>query len=136
MILDFAAGNPLALQELPRNADQFDAWTSETSAMPLTDRLVTVFGSRLRQLDARVRTELLRGALDGARRDTRRRLRARGMSMADVQPAIDQDLLMTDPLGDIVFRHPLVRAAVIHQASAIAAPRGARPSRPASTTTY
>ena len=35
--------------------------------MPLTDRLVTVFGGRLQQLEPRVRTELLRAALDGAR---------------------------------------------------------------------
>jgi DNA-binding CsgD family transcriptional regulator len=113
MILDFAAGNPLALQELPRNAEQIDTWTS---AMPLTDRLVTVFGSRLRQLDERVRTELLRAALDGtpatASRDTAARY-----TVTDVEAAITQGLLTSDPSGDVVFRHPLVRAAVIHQAS-------------------
>ncbi len=111
-ILDAAAGNPLALEELPRNADQIAAWTS---ALPLTDRLVTVFGGRLRQLDERVRTELLRAALDGARANSSAESRSRYV-MVDVQAAIDQDLLMVDPLGDIIFRHPLVRAAVIHQA--------------------
>ncbi|MET0473712.1 MAG: LuxR family transcriptional regulator [Mycobacterium sp.] len=115
-ILDFAEGNPLALEELPRNAGQIGAWRSE-DAMPLTDRLVTVFGGRLRQLDPRVRAELLRAALDGARANTSSDSASR-YAMADVQPAIDLDLLTVDPLGNIVFRHPLVRAAVIHQAGA------------------
>ena len=52
-ILELAEGNPLALQELPRYANQIDA---ATASLPLTDRLVAVFGSRLRQLDTRVRT--------------------------------------------------------------------------------
>ena len=91
-----------------------DTWTS---AMPLTDRLVTVFGSRLSQLDARVRTELLRAALDGTPAapsvDTSGRY-----VMTDVDTAVAQGLLTSAPSGDVVFRHPLVRAAVIHQASA------------------
>lgn len=115
-ILDFAAGNPLALEELPRNADQIETWTSTSSALPLTDRLVTVFGGRLRQLDARVRMELLRAALDGARANASTSSGSRYV-MVDVQDAVDRDLLIVDPLGDIVFRHPLVRAAVIHQAA-------------------
>ncbi len=109
-ILDSAAGNPLALEELPRNADQIDAWTS---SLPLTDRLVTVFGGRLRQLDARVRTELLRAALDGTGSSADSGAR---YAMTDVHSAVEQGLLMVNPLGDTVFRHPLVRAAVIHQA--------------------
>ncbi|MBJ7339349.1 LuxR family transcriptional regulator [Mycolicibacterium sp.] len=116
-ILESAAGNPLALEELPRNADQMGEWTSETSGLPLTERLVTVFGGRLRQLDARVRTELLRAALDGARANASTDSGPRYV-MVDVDAAVDQDLLMVDSLGDIVFRHPLIRAAVIHQAGA------------------
>lgn len=114
MILDFAAGNPLALQELPRNAGQMDTWAS---AMPLTDRLVTVFGSRLRQLDARVRTELLRAALDGTPASTSVDTAGRFV-LTDVDAAVALGLLTSNPSGDVVFRHPLVRAAVIHQASA------------------
>lgn len=105
-ILDVAHGNPLALQELPRHADQIDAYSD---ALPLTDRLLSVFGGRLDQLEPRVRTELLRAALDG----TQSRYR-----MHDVQAGIDAGLLTVDPLGDTVFRHPLARAAVIHRASA------------------
>ncbi|BDX29638.1 LuxR family transcriptional regulator [Mycobacterium antarcticum] len=116
-ILDSAEGNPLALQELPRHADQIDAWSTDATGLPLTERLVTVFGGRLRQLDARVRTELLRAALDGARANTSTDSGSR-YAMVDVQTGIDQALLTVDPLGVVVFRHPLVRAAVIHQASA------------------
>jgi DNA-binding CsgD family transcriptional regulator len=113
-ILDAAAGNPLALEELPRCADQIDAWTS---SVPLTDRLVTVFGGRLQRLEPRVRAELLRAALDGARSGTAGDTGPR-YSMTDVSAAVEGDLLAVDPLGAVVFRHPLVRAAVIHQAAA------------------
>ena len=75
-ILDVAAGNPLALQELPRNAEQID---DADPVLPLTDRLVTVFGGRLSQMDARVRTELLRAALDGAKSAGRRPTSGPGM---------------------------------------------------------
>ncbi|KAA0094109.1 helix-turn-helix transcriptional regulator [Mycolicibacterium sp. P1-18] len=114
MILDVAAGNPLALQELPRNAGQIDTWTS---AVPLTDRLVTVFGSRLGLLDDRVRRELLRAALDGTPATTSVDAAGRYV-LSDVDAAVAQGLLVNNPSGDVVFRHPLVRAAVIHQASA------------------
>jgi DNA-binding CsgD family transcriptional regulator len=113
-ILDLAEGNPLALQELPRYAGQIDSFTA---SLPLTERLVAVFGNRLRQLDARVRTELLRAALDGARANTSAESASRYV-MVDVDAAIDEDLLTVGPSGDVVFRHPLVRAAVIHQAGA------------------
>lgn len=110
LILDAAAGNPLALQELPNNAEQIDTWTP---AMPMTDRLVTVFGARLRHLDERVRTELLRAALDGTPVGTAARY-----TMIDVDTAVEQGLLTASPSGEMAFRHPLVRAAVIHRAGA------------------
>ena len=109
-ILAVAAGNPLALQELPRYADQID---EAAPAVPLTDRLVSVFGGRLDQLDPRVRTELLRAALDGTKSSAGSDSR---YVMKDVREAVEADLLTVDPRGDVVFRHPLVRAAVIHQA--------------------
>lgn len=111
-ILAAAAGNPLALVELPRSAGEIDAaW----SALPLTERLVTVFSGRLHHLDARVRGELLRAALDGANTSTLTDSGARYV-MRDVSEAVSADLLTVDAHGDIAFRHPLVRAAVIHQA--------------------
>lgn len=113
-ILDLAEGNPLALEELPRYADRA-GWLA--LSMPLTDRLVTVFGSQLGRLDAGTRGELLRGALDGARASAGGDSAPR-YTMAGVGPAVEMGLLVLGPSAEIVFRHPLVRAAVIHQASA------------------
>ena len=84
-------------------------------ALPLTERLVAVFGAQLEALDAGVRGELLRAALDGIAGSVPSSTGARFV-MRHVAPAVKAGLLVVNPLGDIVFRHPLVRAAVIHQA--------------------
>ena len=112
-ILTAAAGNPLALRELPRFADRIEAGSQ---TMPLTERLVAVFGGRLEQMTPDVRAALLRAALDGGAGSALSANRARYV-MHDVEPAIAAGLLVVDPLGEIVFRHPLVPAAVVHQAS-------------------
>jgi DNA-binding CsgD family transcriptional regulator/nucleoside-triphosphatase THEP1 len=111
-ILAAATGNPLALAELPRGADQIE---HGAATLPLTERLVSVFAGRLGQLDTAVRAELLRAALDGVNGSVGASTRARHV-MRNVKPAITAGLLVVDPLGEIAFRHPLVRAAVIHQA--------------------
>lgn len=112
-ILAAAAGNPLALTELPRLADQIEVVAAQ---IPLTERLVAVFGGQLEHLDAEVRAELLRTALDGIAGGTQTANQAHYL-MRDVAPAIEAGLLTVNPLGEIFFRHPLVRAAVVHQAS-------------------
>ena len=112
-VLTAAAGNPLALTELSRFTDRIDA---SRGSMPLTERLVSVFGARLDQLAAGVRAELLRAALDGIAGSARATTRARYV-LRNVEPAIAAGLLVVDPLGEIAFRHPLVPAAVVHQAS-------------------
>ena len=111
-ILAAAAGNPLALAELPRSADQIN----DGGTLPLTERLVAVFGRRLGRLETNIRADLLRAALDGIAVNAVGTNRARYV-MRNIQPAIDAGLLIVNPLGEIEFRHPLVRAAVIHQAS-------------------
>ena len=111
-ILAAAAGNPLALAELPRSADQIN----DGGTLPLTERLVAVFGQRLGRLETNIRADLLRAALDGIAVNAVGTNRARYV-MRNIQPAIDAGLLIVNPLGEIEFRHPLVRAAVIHQAS-------------------
>jgi len=110
-ILTAAAGNPLALTELPRCAEQIDA---ESPALPLTERLVSVFAGRLEQLEPSVRATMLRAALDGSTDGTQSRY-----EMTDVASAVTAGLLATDPLGRAVFRHPLVRSAIIHQAQQV-----------------
>ena len=111
-ILAAARGNPLALAELPIGADQIE---EGLGTLPLTDRLLAVFGGRLESLDPGVRADMLRAALDGTAANTASSVRTRYL-MDAVQPAIAAGLLVVNQLGDSVFRHPLVRAAVIHQA--------------------
>ncbi|MEI6253536.1 MAG: LuxR C-terminal-related transcriptional regulator, partial [Mycobacteriaceae bacterium] len=111
-ILDAAQGNPLALVELPRFGGRIE---ERLGALPLTERLVAVFGAQLEALDAGVRAELLRAALDGIPGSVPSSTGARFV-MRNVAPAVKAGLLVVNPLGDIIFRHPLVRAAVIHQA--------------------
>ena len=112
-VLAAASGNPLALNDLPRFAGLIEL---DAGTMPLTERLLAAFGGRLEQLDANVRAELLRAALDGIAGSAGSANRARYV-MGDVAPAVAAGLLVVDPLGEIVFRHPLVPAAVVHQAS-------------------
>jgi len=112
-ILAVAAGNPLALAELPRFADR-TAWAR--AEVPLTERMVGVFGDRTSQLDADVRAELLRAALDGTTASTGAANRSR-YAIRNGKPAAAVGLLLADPLGQYVFRHPLVRAAIIHQST-------------------
>jgi len=112
-ILTAAAGNPLALAELPRSAAEFDFGTE---APPLTERLVEVFGGRTKQLDADSRADLLRAALDGSTVGPAAADRSR-YTIRNGEPAVEMGLLVVNPLGQYVFRHPLVRTAVVHQAS-------------------
>ena len=111
-IIEAAQGNPLALVELPRFGGRIE---ERLGALPLTERLVAVFGAQLEALDAGVRAELLRAALDGIAGSVPSSTGARFV-MRDVGSAVKAGLLVVNPMGDIVFRHPLVRAAVIHQA--------------------
>jgi DNA-binding CsgD family transcriptional regulator/nucleoside-triphosphatase THEP1 len=111
-ILAAAEGNPLALVELARFGGRIEYGPG---SLPLTERLVAVFGAQLEALDAGVRAELLRAALDGIGGSVPSSTGARFV-MRNVAPAVKAGLLVVDPMGDIVFRHPLVRSAVIHQA--------------------
>lgn len=111
-ILAAAEGNPLALSELPRGAGRIE---DGFGALPLTERLVAVFGARLEQLDAGVRADLLRAALDGITGSVSTPTRSRYV-MGEVESAVAAGVLVVNPMGDIVFRHPLVRSAVVHRA--------------------
>jgi hypothetical protein len=65
-ILAEAAGNPLALIELPAAAVDLDL-SSAWEPLPLTARLEAAFATRLAALDDEVRTLLLLAALDDGR---------------------------------------------------------------------
>jgi DNA-binding CsgD family transcriptional regulator len=120
-VLEQAAGNPLALTELPIAASGFAAEpTSGFDAFPLTARLERAFASRLGELDADARALLLVAALEEAEpnRLTSAAVRFRGgaISPDGWTPAVAAGLgtLASDGFH---FRHPLVRSAVEQAAS-------------------
>lgn len=120
-ILDQAAGNPLAVVELGKSLDLADGRSRsadllQDGTIPLSERLERLFGQRVSSLDKASRNELLLGALDGA---TARAIRGRGRvyDMRNVDGAIEQGLLVVATDGSLAFRHPLVRSAVIQNAT-------------------
>ena len=112
-VLAEAAGNPLALLELPRALDA----ARPDGPLPLTDRLRGAFESRFGGLPELTRTALLVAAAEGTG-DLAPILRAAGTfgaSLADLDPACAAGLIEVDGSA-LTFRHPLIRAAVHHTA--------------------
>ncbi|ROS44534.1 LuxR C-terminal-related transcriptional regulator [Amycolatopsis thermoflava] len=113
-VLTQAEGIPLALLELPRTARHTELQTD----LPLSRRLEGLYAGQISELTPSSRRALLLAALDGLsslsaprRRDVERRLR-------DVDEAIGRGLLLVDPVsGQLGFRHPLVRSAVVQLAT-------------------
>ena len=108
-----AAGNPLALLELPRVL----AGAQPEGPLPLTDRLRAAFESQLTGLPEPARTVLLVAAAEGTG-DLAPILRAAGTlgaSLADLDPARAAGLIEVNGSA-LTFRHPLIRAAVHHTA--------------------
>ena len=119
-LLRDAAGNPLALIELP-DALETGGRTTLPDHLPLTARLETAFAARLPELPAPARRVLLVAAADG------------GMSLSDVLDAaaaierrpVDADALALGVSARLAqvederlrFRHPLVGSAVYQSAS-------------------
>jgi DNA-binding CsgD family transcriptional regulator len=112
-VLAEAAGNPLALLELPRVL----AGAQSEVPLPLTDRLRSAFESQLAGLPGPTRTALLVAAAEGTG-DLGPILRAAdtlGSSLADLDTARAGGLIEVSG-SDLTFRHPLIRAAVHHGA--------------------
>ena len=123
-LLDEAAGNPLALLELPLalGSSTRDGEGALTLHLPLTTRLEQAFASRAAELPSGTRTllriaavhdggaltEVLRAAeiADGVR-----------LTVQALAPAVEAQLIEVDG-GTIRFRHPLVRSA-IHQTASV-----------------
>ncbi|MFD9740390.1 AAA family ATPase [Umezawaea sp. NPDC059074] len=101
-----ARGNPLALLELPIALGERSAVGSLPAVLPLTERLREAFGTRVRALPPRTRESLLVVALGGAGD-------AEGLAPAERLGLVDVD----ESSGRIAFRHPLVRAAVVAEAT-------------------
>ncbi|MEV1076974.1 AAA family ATPase [Streptomyces sp. NPDC050211] len=122
-VLDAAAGNPLALIELPaalrEQGAPAEALTS--SAIPLTSRLEQAFASRLRDLSSDTWSVLLVAASDdeGALGEiiaAASVLAGSDVSPESLSPAIAIGLVTADEYR-IRFCHPLVRSAVLQTAS-------------------
>jgi len=120
-ILEAAAGNPLALTELPIAASGLKLEpTSGVEALPLTMRLERAFAARLGSLDGDARALLLLAALDEAEPDrlmaAAEILRGGVVSPDGLAPAVAAGLGELADEG-FHFRHPLVRSAVEQTAS-------------------
>ncbi|MEU0875435.1 helix-turn-helix transcriptional regulator [Nocardia brasiliensis] len=111
-LLAEAAGNPLALLELPEMLA-----TEEPGAgfnpLPLTQRLQVAFHGRVNRLPPPTRTLLLVAAAAGsaALEPVLAAAGVLGAQLADLQPAEDAGLLHSDG-RTFAFRHPLLRSAV------------------------
>ena len=120
-LLREAAGNPLALIELPL-AVSADPRPLPSGPLPLTDRLVRAFAARVSDLPEMTRWLLLVAAVD---REEHIREILRAASLAadaeldanDLQPAADAAIVDLN-VQTLRFRHPLMRAAVLQSATA------------------
>ncbi|SDT43136.1 regulatory protein, luxR family [Streptomyces sp. TLI_053] len=121
-VLAEAAGNPLALVELPRqlaDAQQRGA-APLPERLPLGRKLERMFAERLGAVTPEVGRILLLGALAaGPEYGSGEWLRA--LADENTLEILDrvgtEGLARLDPAGQLVFRHPLVRTAVVAAAS-------------------
>ncbi|MBV9450007.1 MAG: AAA family ATPase [Streptosporangiaceae bacterium] len=117
-ILAQARGNPLALIELPAVSASGEPYDLPGLApIPVTSRLQDVFGHQVRSLPAATQTLLLAAAANdtGDLAPLLRAGAALGTGIGDLACA-EQSGLITLTTGKLVFRHPLVRAAIYHGA--------------------
>ena len=132
-ILREAAGNPLALVELPSIAHRLDGDQPMPGLVPLTERLERAFAARAADLPVATQLLLLVAALND--RESLREVLQAGRVVADqpvgveaLQAAADVRIVELDE-RTVRFRHPLMRSAVRQSAergAATACTRGAR----------
>jgi DNA-binding CsgD family transcriptional regulator len=116
-LLAMAAGNPLALIELPAalRTEQRRGRSALPSAFPLTDRLERTFAGRVKELPPATRHAMVVAAADDS--DSLQEILAAAKADEDaLAPAVRAGLLdLRD--ATVTFRHPLVRSAVYQAAS-------------------
>jgi DNA-binding NarL/FixJ family response regulator len=120
-VLDEAAGNPLALVELPASFAQLNASARLPAWLPLTTRLERAFAARLHDLPAATRTALLVAALNDSPSLSEVLVAGELLLGPDLKidalvPAVSARLAQLDDT-EITFRHSLMRAAIAQQAS-------------------
>ena len=124
-LLAEAAGNPLALVELPRTASFLEASPDRLVPTPTTlnARLEQAFAASLRGLTGECRLALLAAALDSRAsldeiEQSATLLRGSAVSAKVLEPAADARLI--DLRDHVVrYRHPLIRSAVRQSAPAL-----------------
>jgi AAA ATPase domain len=119
-VLVEAAGNPLALLELPAGLsdEQRAGIEALPDSIPLTERVEGAFAASVEGLPATTQTMLLIGAVDGTG-DVATLVSAAaelGVSAEALDPAEASGVVRANG-GKIAFRHPLVRAAVLASAT-------------------
>jgi hypothetical protein len=111
VVLRQAAGNPLALNELPRTVGKDDAGTASSAVLPLTERLERAFSRALNDLPKQTQLLLLIAALND-RESTGEILQAaalaagRRIDLDALEPAALAGLIELD-VSFVRFRHPL-----------------------------
>ncbi len=128
LLLRTAAGNPLALRELPAAIPPGGAarFLVASEPLPLVDRLQEAFLDRVYHHSAAARQLLLLAAADGTGRLAVLRRGAAAASTVDTTAGIELDV--DDALGElgdvlavngptVEFRHPLIRSAIYHDAN-------------------
>lgn len=120
--LELAAGNPLALVELPRA--RRGAGGGESKWLALTERLERAFFSRVSELPAKTQTLLLVIAENDSKSlrealDAGELLLGERADLDALAPAVAAMLIEVGS-GEVRFLHPLVRSAV-HQAADVVA---------------
>ncbi|MCI2422401.1 AAA family ATPase [Saccharopolyspora sp. K220] len=112
-----ARGNPLALLELPAalSESQLSASAALPPLLPLSQRLQTLFASRMAKLPASSRKLLLLAALDGTGDlDVLRAAAAGQYDLDDLAPAErDQLVRVEGTTRRVSFRHPLIGSAAV-----------------------
>ncbi|MGW3448755.1 helix-turn-helix transcriptional regulator [Streptomyces sp. NPDC001076] len=121
-ILQQAAGNPLALIELPRalargRSGDMGAGGAGGATLPLTARLENLFAADLPGLPAPTRAALLLVAAAGPARLTDLMRAAPELDVVAALDPAERAGLVRVADGGVLLRHPLVRSAVYHAAS-------------------
>lgn len=122
-VLEAADGNPLALAELPLQLDDghLKGVLPLPELLPLGRRLERLFADRLSSLPTEATRVLLLTALGGGTTAGNAGTWLRAVASDDAEQVLDHiersGLARLDPSGVLVFRHPLVRSAVISTAS-------------------
>ncbi|MGK5679773.1 AAA family ATPase [Actinoplanes sp. URMC 104] len=120
-LLEEAAGNPLALTELPVALQSVGgAYALTPGPLPLTERLERTFTARVSRLPVDTRAVLLLAALngDGTMDEciaAATRMLGAAVDIVALGPAVGAGLLEAQGM---TFRHPLIRSAMHHAATA------------------